>query len=57
MGLIVVGLEEHRLSSLLPFLGSFAVATVVLTVFKSASHESGPVLLMLPALFVVLPGD
>jgi uncharacterized membrane protein YjjP (DUF1212 family) len=57
MGLIVVALEEHRLSALLPFLGAFAVATVVLTVFKSASHESGPVLLMLPALFVVLPGD
>lgn len=57
MGLIVVSLEESRLAPLLPFLGSFAVAVLTLTVFRETSRISGPVLLMLPALFVVLPGD
>jgi uncharacterized membrane protein YjjP (DUF1212 family) len=57
MGVIVMTFEERRLSPLLPFVGAFVVATVTLTVFGSVSHISGPVLLMLPALFVVLPGD
>jgi uncharacterized membrane protein YjjP (DUF1212 family) len=57
MGVLLVLLEERRLGVLLPSLGAFMVAVVTFTVFDAHLQRSGPVLLMLPALFVVLPGD
>lgn len=57
MGVLVVAATERTVESLLPLLGSFAVGCVALTVFEDQAAKVGPVLLMIPALFVVIPGD
>jgi uncharacterized membrane protein YjjP (DUF1212 family) len=57
MGLILVTFEDRRQEPLLPFLGALIVTAVALTVFPGASEEIGPVALVVPALFVVIPGD
>jgi len=57
MGVLFVAFSGRRWEPLLPLIGSFAVACLALTVFADVAERVGPVLLMVPALFVVIPGD
>ncbi|WP_327088944.1 threonine/serine exporter family protein [Nonomuraea sp. NBC_01738] len=57
MGVLFVAFSGFRWEPLLPLIGSFVIACLTLTVFSDAAARSGPVMLMLPALFVLIPGD
>jgi uncharacterized membrane protein YjjP (DUF1212 family) len=57
MGLVLIALEDRRQEAVLPFVGALVVTTIALTVFADASGDIGAVPLVVPALFVVLPGD
>ena len=57
MGLLFVAFEGSRFEPLLPPVGAFVVAVVAFVVLDAESSPGGPVLLMIPALFVLIPGD
>ncbi|GAB3655572.1 hypothetical protein GCM10027589_14790 [Actinocorallia lasiicapitis] len=57
MGVLFVLAEGRRWEPMLPFVGGFVVGVVALTVLAGPAARTGPVLLMIPALFVVIPGD
>jgi uncharacterized membrane protein YjjP (DUF1212 family) len=57
MGGLVVASAGRPLEGLLPFFGSFIVTTVGLTALSGLSAETGVTLMVLPALFIVVPGD
>ncbi|NUR89246.1 MAG: threonine/serine exporter family protein [Nonomuraea sp.] len=56
MGVLFVAFSGRRWEPLLPLIGSFVVGCLTLTVFSSSAYATGPVMLMLPALFIVIPG-
>jgi uncharacterized membrane protein YjjP (DUF1212 family) len=57
MGLLVVGAGGTRLEGLVPFLGAFGVTVLGLTVLSGLSATTGVTLLVIPALFITVPGD
>ncbi|NUT44942.1 MAG: threonine/serine exporter family protein [Thermoactinospora sp.] len=57
MGVLFVAFTGRRWEPLLPLIGSFVIGCLTLTVFADAAYATGPVMLMLPALFIVIPGD
>jgi uncharacterized membrane protein YjjP (DUF1212 family) len=57
MGVLLVGSEGRRLEPLLPFLAGFVLTLLAFLFLESEARYIGPVLLVIPALFVVLPGD
>ena len=58
MALVVVGGERIAIFKIvLPLLGSTAVAVVAFRILHDTHPHGGPVLVMVPALFVMIPGD
>jgi uncharacterized membrane protein YjjP (DUF1212 family) len=57
MGVLVVATAGRPLEGLLPFVGAFIVTTVGLTVLSGLAEQTGVTLMVLPALFIVVPGD
>lgn len=57
MGVLVVATAGTRLEGLVPFLGAFVVTVLGLTVLSGLSSTSGVTLLVIPALFITVPGD
>lgn len=57
MGVLFVGFSGRRWEPLLPLVGAFIVGCLAFTLFWDVAVQVGPVLLMVPALFVVIPGD
>jgi uncharacterized membrane protein YjjP (DUF1212 family) len=57
MGLLVVAAGGTRLEGLVPFLGAFAVTVLGLTVLSGLAGTTGVTLLVIPALFITVPGD
>ncbi|MDH2415996.1 threonine/serine exporter family protein [Nocardioides sp. CER19] len=57
MGLLVVGAGGTRAEGLVPFIGAFAVTVLGLTVLSDLSATTGVTLLVIPALFITVPGD
>ncbi|KGL39565.1 threonine/serine exporter family protein [Listeria sp. SHR_NRA_18] len=56
-GLLCVVLEKTRFGILFPLIASFAVGMITLTFFHDTAMSYGPVFLMIPALFICIPGD
>jgi len=57
MGALVVLSAGRPLEGLLPFFGAFIVTTLGLTVMSGLAQTTGVTLMVLPALFIVVPGD
>jgi uncharacterized membrane protein YjjP (DUF1212 family) len=58
MGLLVVATERiSGLRSLFPILGPFVIALVAFNLLHAHRAPGGPLALMVPALFVLIPGD
>ena len=58
VGLIVVaGQGRPRLALVSPFVASVTVSTLVLFAYKEGWIEGGPIQLMVPCLFIFIPGD
>lgn len=58
MGVLFVGAERIRsLRSVFPIIGPFVVGLVAFNVLHAHLAPGGPVVLMVPALFVLIPGD
>jgi len=57
IGTLFVTATGRYWEPLLPLAGSFVIGCLTLTVFYGTAAKVGPVLLMIPALFVVIPGD
>jgi uncharacterized membrane protein YjjP (DUF1212 family) len=57
MGLMVVGAAGRAVEGLLPFFGAFVVTALGLTLLGDMSSRTGVTLMVLPALFIVVPGD
>ena len=57
MGVLVVSAAGRPLEGLLPFFGAVIVTTLGLTVLSGLAEETGVTLMVLPALFIVVPGD
>jgi uncharacterized membrane protein YjjB (DUF3815 family) len=58
MGLLVVATERiSGLRSLFPILGPFVIALVAFNLLHAHRAPGGPLVLMVPALFVLIPGD
>lgn len=57
MGVLFVAAENRRIEPLLPVLGSFVVALLAFVVLDAADAPGGPVAVVIPALFVLIPGD
>ncbi|MGP8001218.1 MAG: threonine/serine exporter ThrE family protein [Streptosporangiaceae bacterium] len=58
MGLLFIGVEQvPRLRPLLPIVGPIVVGIVAFRVLHAHHAPGGPVILMVPALFVLIPGD
>jgi uncharacterized membrane protein YjjP (DUF1212 family) len=57
MGLLVVWSGGTRLEGAVPFLGAFLVTVLGLTVLSGLATSTGVTLLVIPALFITVPGD
>jgi uncharacterized membrane protein YjjP (DUF1212 family) len=58
MGVLFVAAEKLTgLRSLLPIVGPFVIALVAFNVLHAHRAPGGPLVLMVPALFVLIPGD
>jgi uncharacterized membrane protein YjjP (DUF1212 family) len=58
MGAMVVAAEKFSgLRSLFPIIGPFVIAMVAFNVLHAHRAPGGPLVLMVPALFVLIPGD
>jgi uncharacterized membrane protein YjjP (DUF1212 family) len=57
MGVMVVATGGTRLEGLVPFVGAFVVTLLGVTVLSGMATQSGVVLLVIPALFITVPGD
>jgi uncharacterized membrane protein YjjP (DUF1212 family) len=54
---IIVATQGRPLEGLLPFLGAFVITTLGLTTLPSLVESTGVTLIVLPALFITVPGD
>jgi uncharacterized membrane protein YjjP (DUF1212 family) len=57
MGLLVVATAGTRLEALAPFIGAFGVTALGLTALSGLAATTGVTLLVIPALFITVPGD
>ena len=57
MGLLLVATQGRPLERLLPFLGAFVITTLGLIVLPGLVESTGVTLIVLPALFITVPGD
>lgn len=57
MGVLVVGGAGRPVEGLVPFLGAFVVTALGVTVMAGLADRTGVTLMVLPALFIVVPGD
>jgi len=57
MGVLVVATAGTKLEGLTPFVGAFVVTLLGLTVLSGLATETGVTLLVIPALFITVPGD
>jgi uncharacterized membrane protein YjjP (DUF1212 family) len=57
MGLLVVVAGGRPVEAMLPFFGAFLVTVLGLTLMSGLAERSGVTLVVLPALFIVVPGD
>lgn len=57
MGVLVVAAGGTPFEGLVPFVGAFVVTLVGLTVLSGLAATNGVTLLVLPALFITVPGD
>lgn len=57
MGVLVVAAGGTRLEGLVPFLGAFVVTLIGLTLLSDLASTTGVTLMVLPALFITVPGD
>ena len=57
MGVLLVATAGRVLEGMLPFLGSFVVTVIGLTALSGLAGRTGVTLVVLPALFIVVPGD
>ncbi len=58
MGVLFVGVEyAPRARPLLPILGPIVIGTIAFKVLHAHLDPGGPVIVMIPALFVLIPGD
>jgi uncharacterized membrane protein YjjP (DUF1212 family) len=57
MGVLLVATAGRRLEGLLPFVGAFVITVIGLTVLDGLAGRTGVTLMVLPALFIVVPGD
>jgi len=57
MGLLVVATGGTTLEGLVPFIGAFVVTVLGLTVLSDLATPTGVTLLVIPALFITVPGD
>lgn len=57
MGVLLVATAGRRLDGLLPFVGAFVVTVAGITVLSGLAERTGVTLMVLPALFIVVPGD
>ena len=57
MGVLLVSLEGRRFEALTPFIGAFLLTLIAALVLSGLVTRSGVVLVVVPALFVVVPGD
>ena len=57
MGLLLVATQGRPLEGLLPFLGAFVITTLGITTLSGLAGSTGVTLIVLPALFITVPGD
>lgn len=57
MGMLVVATAGTRVEGLVPFIGAFGVTLLGLTVLSDLASTTGVTLLVIPALFIAVPGD
>jgi uncharacterized membrane protein YjjP (DUF1212 family) len=57
MGLLLVATQGRPLEGLLPFLGAFVITTLGITTLSGLVESTGVTLIVLPALFITVPGD
>jgi uncharacterized membrane protein YjjP (DUF1212 family) len=57
MGVLLVTFERHRFEPVLPFVAAFVLTVIAATLLDDLTAASGVVLVVIPALFVVVPGD
>lgn len=57
MGVLVVACAGRAVEGLLPFFGAFVVTALGVTVLANLTDQAGVTLVVLPALFIVVPGD
>ncbi len=57
MGLLLVATQGRPLEGLLPFLGAFVITTLGITTMSGLAGSAGVTLIVLPALFITVPGD
>jgi uncharacterized membrane protein YjjP (DUF1212 family) len=55
--IVVAGQGRPRLALVSPFVASVLVSTLVLFAYKEGWIEGGPIQLMVPCLFIFIPGD
>jgi uncharacterized membrane protein YjjP (DUF1212 family) len=57
MGVLLVSLEGRRLEALTPFIGAFVLTLIAALLLTGLATRTGVVLVVVPALFIVVPGD
>src|SRR5215213_4191909 len=57
MGLLLVATQGRPLEGLLPFIGAFVITTLGITMLSGLVGSTGVTLIVLPALFITVPGD
>jgi uncharacterized membrane protein YjjB (DUF3815 family) len=57
MGVLLVSLEGNRFEALTPFVGGFVLTVIAAVLLSDLVTQTGVVLVVVPALFVVVPGD
>ncbi|MFC7496377.1 MULTISPECIES: threonine/serine exporter family protein [unclassified Nocardioides] len=57
MGVLVVAAGGTRMEGIVPFVGAFGVTVVGLTLLSDLASTTGVTLMVLPALFIAVPGD
>ena len=57
MGLLLVTFEGRLFEPLVPFIGAFLLTILAATLLSGLARATGVVLVVVPALFIVVPGD
>jgi uncharacterized membrane protein YjjB (DUF3815 family) len=57
MGFLLIAFEDRSVELLLPFVAALVITLIGVTLLPGLSARSGATLVVLPALFIVVPGD